>query len=62
MIMLKRYAPTYYRELLEKFQLVNQGSKTVVEYYEEMESIMKQAKIEEDLDTAIDQFLDGLNS
>ena len=33
----------------------------MVEYFEEMESIMKQVGIEEDLDTTIDQFLDGLN-
>ena len=59
--MLKRYASTYFGELLQKFQLLNQGSKTVVEYFEEMESIMKQVGIEEDLDTTIDQFLNGLN-
>ena len=60
-IMLKRYTPTYFRELLQKFHLLNLNSKTVVEYFEEMESIMKQAGIEEDLDTTINQFLDRLN-
>mgnify|MGYP004721646377 FL=1 len=59
--MLKRYASTYFGELLQKFHLLNQGSKTVVEYFEEIESIMKQVGIEEDLDTTIDQFLNGLN-
>ena len=33
----------------------------MVEYYEKTESIMKQVGIEEDLDTTIDQILDGLN-
>ena len=41
-LMLKRYAPTYFRKLLQKFHLLNQGSKTLVEYFEEMETIMKQ--------------------
>ena len=59
--MLKRYVPVYFRKLLQKFHLLNQGSKTLVEYSEEMESIMKQVGTEEDLDTTIDQFLDGLN-
>ena len=59
-IILKRYAPTYFRELLQKFHLLNQGSKIVVEYFEEMEALMKQVGIEEDLDTTIDQFLSGL--
>ena len=59
--MLKRYVPVYFRKLLQKFNLLNQGSKTLVEYSEEMESIMKQVGTEDDLDTTIDQFLDGLN-
>ena len=53
-ILLRRYASTYHSKLLQQFRSLNQDSKTVVEYFEEMESIMQQAGIEEDLDATID--------
>ena len=62
LVMRKRFVPNYYyRELYNKLQGLVQGSKSVDEYYKEMEVAMIQANIEEDRESTMARFLNGLN-
>jgi hypothetical protein len=61
MLMKKCFVPNhYYRALYEKLQRLIQGSKSVDEYYKEMEVAMIWANVEEDREATM-TFLHGLN-
>ncbi|XP_062114134.1 uncharacterized protein LOC133825167 [Humulus lupulus] len=61
-LMRKRFVPShYYRGLYQKLQRLNQGSKSVDEYYKEMEVAMIRANVEEDRESTMARFLHGLN-
>ena len=61
-IMQKRFIPNHYhRDLLRKLQGLTQGSKSVEDYYKEMEMAMIRARMEEDDETTMVRFINGLN-
>ena len=54
--------PTYYnRDLFKKLQLLKQGTKSVEEYYKEMEISMIRANVTKDDEKNMARFLNGLN-
>ena len=62
MLMRKRFIPShYYRGLYQKLQNLIQGSKSVDEYYKEMEVAMIRANVEEDREATMARFLHSLN-
>jgi hypothetical protein len=62
MLMRKRFVPSpYYRGLYQKLQNLRQGSKSVDDYYKEMEVAMIRANVEEDREATMARFLHGLN-
>ena len=62
MLMRRRFVPNhYYRDLYLKLQGLNQGSKSVDEYFKEMEIAMIRAKVIEDREASMARFLHGLN-
>ncbi|XP_060961495.1 uncharacterized protein LOC133031812 [Cannabis sativa] len=62
MLMRKRFVLShYYRGLYQKLQRLIQGSKSVDEYYKEMEVAMIRANVEEDREATMARFLHGLN-
>ena len=61
-VMRARFVPTYYnRDLFKKLQLLKQGTKSVEEYYKEMEIAMIRANVTEDDEKTKARFLNGLN-
>ena len=61
-VMRRRFVPSYYyRELYQKLQSLTQGSRSVEDYYKEMEIAMIRANIEEDREATMARFLGGLN-
>ena len=61
-IMRRRFIPShYYRELYQQLQCLTQGSKSVEDYYKEMEMTMIKANVEEDREIMV-RFLNGLNN
>lgn len=61
-IMRKRFVPNhYFRDLYRKLQGLYQGSKSVEDYYKEMEIAMIRANVEEDREATMARFLNGLN-
>jgi hypothetical protein len=61
-VMRKRFVPSYYyRELYKKLQGLRQGSRSVEDYYKEMEIAMICANVEEDQEATMARFLLGLN-
>ena len=61
-VMRARFVPTYYnRDLFKKLQLLKQGTKSVEEYYKEMEIAMIRANVTEDDEQTMARFLNGLN-
>ncbi|XP_030924714.1 uncharacterized protein LOC115951698 [Quercus lobata] len=62
MLMRRCFVPNhYYRGLYQKLQRLTQGSKSVDEYYEEMEVAMIRANVEEDREATMARFLHCLN-
>ena len=63
-LMRKRYVPaSHAREVKFRLQRLTQGSKSVEEYYKELEMLMMQAHIEEDEEvTNMGRFLSGLSN
>lgn len=62
-LMRKRFVPSYYhRDLHNKLQRLTQGSKSVDDYYKEMEVCLIRANISEDREASMARFLQGLNS
>ena len=60
--MRKRFVPKHYeRDLKTKLQALRQGTKSVAEYYREMETLIGRAKILEDEEDTMSRFLGGLN-
>ena len=51
----------YYRDLYKKLQSLTQGYKSVDDYHKEMEIAMIQANVEEDRESTMARFLNGLN-
>ena len=61
--MRKRFVPRhYYRDLHKKLQYLKQGSRSVEEYYREMEVAMIRANVQEDRESTMARFLAGLNT
>ncbi|KAK1641639.1 hypothetical protein QYE76_059444 [Lolium multiflorum] len=57
-----RFVPTHYKtDLFNKLQKLKQGTKTVEEFYKEMELTMMQANIQESENQTIARFFNGLN-
>ncbi|XP_019225657.1 PREDICTED: uncharacterized protein LOC109207230 [Nicotiana attenuata] len=57
-----RYVPDYYQhELLKKLHTSYQGSKSVEEYYEEMETTRLRCDVDDDDEVVITRFLAGLH-
>ncbi|XP_040966549.1 uncharacterized protein, partial [Gossypium hirsutum] len=61
-VMRRRFIPAYYHlELHQKLQNLTQGSKSVEDYYKEMEIAMIRADVQEDPEATMARFLAGLN-
>ena len=61
-VMRARFVPTHYtHDLFKKLQLLKQDTKTVEEYYQEMEIAMIRANVKEDDEQTMARFLNGLN-
>ena len=61
-VMRARFVPTYYNhDLFKKLQLLKQGTKSVEEYYKEIEIAMIRANVKEDDEQTMARFLNGLN-
>ena len=57
-----RFVPTYYNcDLFKKLQQLKQGTKSVEEYYKEMEISMIRANVTEDDEQTMARFFNGLN-
>ena len=60
--MRKRFVPIHYhRSLHQKLQSLTQGSRTVEDYYKEMEMLMMRLNMNEDREATMARFLGGLN-
>src|SRR4051812_43692198 len=61
-VMHARFVPEHYtRDLFNKLTKLTQGTRSVEDYYKEMEIIMMRANIDEDEEHTIARFLHGLN-
>ena len=61
-VMRARFVPSYYaRDLLNQLQQLKQGTKSVEEYYQELQMGMLRCNLEEDVEPAMARFLGGLN-
>ena len=61
-VMRAHFVPTYYsRDLFKKLQILKQGTKSVEEYYKEIELAMIRANVTENEDKTLARFLNGLN-
>ncbi|KAL4352373.1 hypothetical protein GQ457_06G012440 [Hibiscus cannabinus] len=62
-IMRRRFVPSHYhRDLFQKLQGLKQGSRSVEDYFKEMEMAMMRANIVEDREAMMARFLNGLNT
>ncbi|KAL4318276.1 hypothetical protein GQ457_18G000280 [Hibiscus cannabinus] len=62
LIMRKRFVPSHYhRELYQKLQNLKQGSRTVEDFFKEMEMPIMRTNIVEDREATMARFLAGLN-
>ena len=60
--MRKCFIPShYYRSIFQKLQSLSQESRSVEDYYKEMEILMMRANVEEDREATMARFLVGLN-
>ncbi|WZY99598.1 hypothetical protein YC2023_071927 [Brassica napus] len=61
-LMRKQFVPSHYhRDLHLKLRSLTQGTRTVEEYYQDMELLMLRASISEDREATMARFLGGLN-
>jgi hypothetical protein len=61
-VMRARFVPSYYaHDMLNKFQQLRQGTKSVEDYYQELQMGMLHCNIEEGEESAMARFLGGLN-
>ena len=57
-----RFVPTYYaRDLLNRLQQLRQGTKSVEEYYHELQMGMLHCNIEHEEEATMARFMGGLN-
>jgi len=57
-----RFVPTHYkRDQFNKLQHMKQGTRTMEEYYKDMEQAMIRARVKEDEEQTMSRFLAGLN-
>ena len=57
-----KYVPPHHkREIFQKFQSLSQGSKTVDEYYRDIELAMMRANVDEDDEATMARFMGDLN-
>ncbi|KAJ9538373.1 hypothetical protein OSB04_031106 [Centaurea solstitialis] len=62
MFMRRRFVPShYFRDLHNKLQNLKQGSKSVEDYFKEMEVTMIRANVDEDREATMARFLHGFN-
>jgi len=62
LLMRRRFVPRHYhRELHSKFWKLVQGTRSVEDYYKEMETLMLRVNIKEDREATMSWFLGGLN-
>ncbi|KAL4368801.1 hypothetical protein GQ457_05G022240 [Hibiscus cannabinus] len=62
-IMHRRFVPSHYhRDLFQRLQGLKQGSRSVEDYFKEMEVSMMRANIVEDREATMERFLSGLNT
>ena len=60
--MRRHFVPSYYhRKLFNQLQRLTQGSKSVDDYYKEMEIAMIRANVGENREATMARFLHGLN-
>ncbi|XP_019058301.1 PREDICTED: uncharacterized protein LOC109116762 [Tarenaya hassleriana] len=60
-LMRKRYVPPHFhRDLHRRYRKLAQGNRSVEDYFEEFEHLRNRLEIEEDDETVLAQFLDGL--
>ena len=60
--MRRRFVPRHYhRELNQRLQILRQGTKSVEDYYKEMEMLMTRLDLEEDREATMVRFIGGLN-
>ncbi|XP_051152721.1 uncharacterized protein LOC127266509 [Andrographis paniculata] len=60
-LMRKRFVPPHYHcEVLRRLQSIQQGSRSVEEYYKEVETLLLQADIHEDQEQTMSRFSNGL--
>src|SRR4051812_19081966 len=60
-VMRDRFIPrNYIRSLYDKLQNLKQGTKSVDDYYQEMELIMQRARVREESEQTLQRFLSGL--
>ena len=60
--MRRHFVPNhYYQDLYQKLQSLTQCSRSVEDYYKEMDIAMIRANVEEDRETTMARFLNGLN-
>jgi hypothetical protein len=61
-LMRHRFVPEHYkRDMYNKLQQLTQGTKSVDEYYKQMELLMIRTGTREDIEATMSQFLNGLN-
>ena len=51
----------YHRELHQRLQSLRQGTKSVEDYYNEMEMLMTRADVDKDREATMTRFISGLN-
>lgn len=62
MLMRRLFVPTHYHlDLHQKLRRLRQGTKSVEDYYHEMEILMIKADVDEPMDANMSRFLSGLN-
>ena len=60
-LMRKRFVPNYYhRDLHNRLQTLIQGNMSVEDYYKEIEMAMMRVDVQEDLESTMSKFLNGL--
>jgi hypothetical protein len=58
----RRFVPShYYRELYQRLQSLSQGTKSVGEYFKEIEFVMIQAYVKEDREAIMTRLMNDLN-
>ena len=62
MLMRRRFVPAHYhRDLHQKLRRLLQGTKSVEDYHQEMETLMIKADVDQPVDATMARFLSGLN-